>query len=262
MVWVIALCTAGLYFFAGYQQYLNLNKRHADRGKILALVMLGALLHLAYLGKQLLLQSSFNVSLASISVLISWTVVVLLIFSSWKKPVDNLFIGTLPVAALTLLLSLLTTPEKQFVHIQYGLAWHILLSILAFSVFMIAIGQAILLLIQEKRVKNPRSKGIIKSLPPLQSMDELLFEMIWLGTIILTVALLIGAPYVTNLLEQHILHKVVFSTVGWLVFVILLFGRYRYGWCNATASKWTLAGGGLLILSYIGSKFVLEFLLS
>lgn len=262
MVWILALLTSGLYLFAAYKQYLNLNASSANRGHVLILVMFGALLHLGFLGKQLFLQPYINFGLSNVTALISWTVVVLLIFSSWKKPVDNLFIGALPIAAFTLIFALFFTPSKEVVHIEYGLAWHILLSVLAYSIFMIAMVQAILLLIQERRVKNPRSKGIIKSLPPLQSMDELLFEMIWLGTTILTVALLIGWPYVTDLMTQHILHKVVFSSIGWLVFVILLLGRYRYGWCNATASKWTLAGGGLLVLSYIGTKFVLEFLLS
>lgn len=262
MIVIIALFAVGFYVFATYKQYLNLNQEHANRSFVLILVMLGALLHLAYLGNQLFLEHRFNVGLPSISVLISWTVVVLLIFSSWKKPVENLFIGTLPIAAFTLIASLVLSPSKQMMQVEYGLAWHILLSILAYSVFMIAIVQAILLLIQERRVKKPRSKGIIKSLPPLQSMDELLFEMIWLGTLILTMALLLGLPYVTDLIGQHLLHKVIFSSIGWLIFIVLLFGRYRYGWCNATAAKWTLAGGVLLTLSYVGSKFVLEFLLA
>jgi ABC-type uncharacterized transport system permease subunit len=41
----------------------------------------------------------------------------------------------------------------------------------------------------------------------------------------------------------------------------LLFGRYRYGWRGRTALRWTLAGFLLLVLAYIGSRFVLEVLL-
>ncbi len=56
-------------------------------------------------------------------------------------------------------------------------------------------------------------------------------------------------------------HKIVFSVLAWLVFGALLFGRYRYGWRGRTALNWILAGGALLLLAYIGSKFVLEVIL-
>jgi ABC-type uncharacterized transport system permease subunit len=56
-------------------------------------------------------------------------------------------------------------------------------------------------------------------------------------------------------------HKIVFSVLGWLVFGAVLFGRYRYGWRGKTALRWILTGGILLLLAYIGSKFVLEAIL-
>jgi ABC-type uncharacterized transport system permease subunit len=56
-------------------------------------------------------------------------------------------------------------------------------------------------------------------------------------------------------------HKVVFSVLGWLVFGALLVGRYRYGWRGKVALRWILAGSVLLLLGYIGSKFVLEAIL-
>ena len=57
-------------------------------------------------------------------------------------------------------------------------------------------------------------------------------------------------------------HKNVFSVAGWLTFAILLFGRARYGWRGRTALRWILAGTLLLVLGYLGSKFVLEVLLN
>ena len=72
---------------------------------------------------------------------------------------------------------------------------------------------------------------------------------------------MIGFPAIDNLSEQHLIHKVVFSVIAWVVFAILLFGRYRFGWRGPTASRWTLTGTGFLVLAYFGSQFVLEYVL-
>jgi ABC-type uncharacterized transport system permease subunit len=53
----------------------------------------------------------------------------------------------------------------------------------------------------------------------------------------------------------------VFSVAGWLAFAVLLFGRWRYGWRGRTALKWILTGTLLLVLGYLGSKFVREIVL-
>ena len=57
-------------------------------------------------------------------------------------------------------------------------------------------------------------------------------------------------------------HKTVFGVLSWLIFGALLGGRMIYGWRGRTAVRWTLAGFLTLVLAYIGSKFVLEVLLS
>ena len=56
-------------------------------------------------------------------------------------------------------------------------------------------------------------------------------------------------------------HKTVFSILAWLVFAALLLGRARYGWRGRVALRWLLAGSVLLLLAYLGTKFVLEVLL-
>ena len=56
-------------------------------------------------------------------------------------------------------------------------------------------------------------------------------------------------------------HKVIFSIASWLIYGWLLFGRYQYGWRGKKATRWTLIGFVLLLLAYVGSKFVLELIL-
>jgi ABC-type uncharacterized transport system permease subunit len=56
-------------------------------------------------------------------------------------------------------------------------------------------------------------------------------------------------------------HKTVFSLMSWLTFALLLIGRARLGWRGKRALRMLYIGAGLLLLAYVGSRFVLEVLL-
>ena len=60
---------------------------------------------------------------------------------------------------------------------------------------------------------------------------------------------------------QHLSHKTVLSTISWIVFGILLWGRHQLGWRGKTANRWIITGFTFLLLAYFGSKFVLEIIL-
>ena len=258
----LALPAAAFYLFSAFRQWLTASgKQPANRGLVLSAAMVAALLHLGYLGSDMLAGKHINFAFFEVGSLISWVITLLLLFSSWKKPVDNLLISLLPMAALVLIFAALSEQRVPLSNVSYGLAWHILLSILAYSVFTIAAVQSILLYLQDQSLKKHHLRGLVQNLPPLQTMDLLLFEMIWLGMALLTAAFIIGFPSVEDFYGQHLIHKVVFAVTGWLVFATLLFGRYRFGWRGVTASRWTLIGTGFLILSYFGSKFVVEVIL-
>ncbi|MFC6806234.1 cytochrome c biogenesis protein CcsA [Methylophaga thalassica] len=93
-------------------------------------------------------------------------------------------------------------------------------------------------------------------------MERALFQLLTSGFILLTLGLITGLMFVDDLFAQHLVHKTVLSIIAWCVFASLLWGRLRYGWRGQTAVKWTLAGSVFLLLAYMGSKFVLEYLMS
>lgn len=259
---VFAIPAIGFYLWAAYRQWLSLTGRApVNRPQVLVSTMIGALLHFGFIGISTLGHPHINFEVFEVGSLTSWVIVLLLLFSSWRKPIDNLFIGLLPMAAVILLVAAINDDYMPLEGLSYGLAWHILLSILAYSVLTIAAVQSILLYFQDNALKKRQTKGFIQSLPPLQLMDRLLFEMIWLGMLLLTASYVIGWPYVFDLKGQHLSHKVIFALISWLIFAWLLFGRYRFGWRGVIASRWTLIGTGFMIMSYFGSKFVLEVIL-
>jgi ABC-type uncharacterized transport system permease subunit len=99
---------------------------------------------------------------------------------------------------------------------------------------------------------------LVQTLPALDTLEELLFYLIKAGFVVLTISLATGMIFVNDLFGQHLAHKTLLSLFAWLIFAILLWGRWKRGWRGRVAVRLTLAGIGVLLLSYFGSKLILE----
>lgn len=222
----------------------------------------GLVLHSWILWHSIFSSAGINLGFYHALALTSWTIVALLLVSSLTKPVDNLGLILLPAAALSLLLEA-HMADVGFMRESASMALkvHVLLSMLAYSLLTLAAVQAMLLAVQDHHLRNRHPTGFVRTLPPLQTMESLLFEMISAGFVLLTLALLSGFAFLENMFAQHLVHKTVLSVLAWLVFGGLLIGRFRKGWRGRTAIVWTLGGFAILILAYFGSKAVLQFAL-
>lgn len=167
-----------------------------------------------------------------------------------------------PLVAISLILKTSLPSEQATVLASPALEWHILLSLTAYSLFTLAALQAVVLAVQEQQLRQRHLAGIMRKLPPLQSMENSLFQLILAGFVFLTIGLLTGLFFIEDIFSQHLVHKTILSLIAWCVFATLLWGRKQYGWRGKTAIKWTLAGFSFLVLAYLGSKLVLEFLIS
>ncbi|WP_331345814.1 cytochrome C assembly family protein [Cellvibrio sp. UBA7661] len=201
-------------------------------------------------------------SLFSISSLIFWVVNAIVLFSSMKKALHNLFLLLFPLSALSVLASITATnPEWQH-SLSYTIAAHVILSILAYSLLTIASLQALILAYQNHALKHKNRIANARLLPPLQTMESLLFELLWVGEILLTLAILSGFYFLEDMFAQHLVHKTVFALIAWFIYASLLWGRYQMGWRGTKATRWALAGFICLMLAYFGSKMVLEIILN
>jgi len=205
------------------------------------------------------LDGAFNFSLSHISVLISWLLVAMLLLMNLRKPIQSLFLAIYPLAALTVVFLLIFHgPPKLVAEGNWGLLSHVALSVTAYSLFTLAAVQALLLFAQNRQLKHKHSGLLVRNLPPLQTMESILFEMVWAGVILLVLAILTGAIFVKDLFAQDLAHKTLFSLVSLTVFVTLLIGRHAWGWRGEKAARWTLTGCLLLMIGFYGSKFALE----
>ena len=179
-----------------------------------------------------------------------------------KPAFENLGIVLFPLAGLSILAAEAFPKDVLVVQEQsWPLDLHILTSMVAFSLLGVGALLAVLLAVQEYRLRRGGAGGALSALPPLQEMERFLFQLIGAGFVLLTLSLFTGLIFVQNLLTQHLAHKTILSSFAWLVFALLLWGRWKFGWRGRTAVRWTLAGFATLLLAYFGSKLVLELIL-
>ena len=228
----------------------------------LGITLIAALLHAAALGLCACNTSGIDLGVLKSLSMSGLVTVLIVLVSSLRQPLENLLLPVLPLAMLSLAAQLAwpAAPQNLIGH-QPALEIHIMLSILAYSLFTLAALQALLLANQHRALHMRRPSAFAHILPPLEDMETLLFRIISAGFVLLSFALLTGFMYLEDIFAQHLLHKTVLSIISWAVFGALLIGRYSMGWRGQTAVRWTLSGYAVLLLAFIGSKIVLEWIL-
>lgn len=197
----------------------------------------------------------------------SWLVLAVYAFESRRLGLPSVRRVLALLAAITVGLSWLFPGQAQAVH---GSAWaplHWLLGFASYGLFGAALLHAALWRHAEKQLRVPPSAsgtlpahtrhGHILGMPLLR-LEALTIQFVWAGFIMLSLTLLLGFWFTS---PWHWDHKSVFSVLSWLVFATLLIGRARFGWRGRLAIRWLVAGSTLLLLAYVGSRFVLEVVL-
>jgi len=236
--------------------------KRISRGTVLVAGFSAVVLHALVLYFNLHTDQGINLAFFQAVSLAGWTIALVTLVSAFSKPVENLAIFMFPFIAAALLIAGFSESNMLF---TAGGSWklglHVLTSLLAWSMFAIASVQALLLWVQDRHLHNRHPGGFIRALPPLQTMESLLFEFIAIGLLLLTGSLVTGFLFLEDMFAQHLVHKTVLSLVAWVIFAVLLWGRFRFGWRGKKALQWTIGGFLVLLLAYFGSKAVLELIL-
>jgi ABC-type uncharacterized transport system permease subunit len=135
---------------------------------------------------------------------------------------------------------------------------HWLLGIASYGLFGVAVLHALLLNRAERQMRRTGLAAAPADGLPILRLERLTFRFVAAGFVALSAAIVLGAWFANPWRWDH---KTVFSILGWIVFAGLLAGRRAFGWRGPMAARWLYAGAGLLLLSYVGSRFVLEVLL-
>jgi ABC-type uncharacterized transport system permease subunit len=165
------------------------------------------------------------------------------------------------LAAVAVLLALIFQGESRP---SAGSPWapvHWVLGLASYGLFGAAVLHAALLNRAERQLRRgPAAAGLDASSPgmPLLRLERLTFQFVGAGVTVLSLAIVLGWWFTPHWRWDH---KNLLAVLGWMVLAGLVAGRRIFGWRGRRATRWLYLGAALLLLSYAGSRFVLEVVL-
>jgi ABC-type uncharacterized transport system permease subunit len=228
------------------------------------MVLVPISLHAVLLYQSLFADVGMHLGIGNAISAIVWLTVAIYWLGNLVYKVEGLQAMVMPVAAVCVLLPTVFPAPRALPNTEFAVfKAHLVIALLAYSLFTIASLHVLLMALLERRLHGGDLPFGLHKLPPLLTMEKLLFRIITAGFVLLTLTLVSGIVFSEELFGKAMRfnHKTVFGILSWLIFAALLGGRRRYGWRGRIAVRWTLAGFLMLVLAYIGSKFVLEVVL-
>lgn len=234
------------------------------------LMLLGLALHAVALYGVIVGDAGWHFGFAPILSATMWIGVAVLWFEALSVRVEAMRSIVLPAAAVAALLPLLFPGIDLSAQAGRPLFLpHLLIGTLAYGVLSMAALHGVLMTAAERALHGGGDSGrspfarFLEDLPPLLVLERILFRFIGVGFVLLTLTAFSGVLFSEEIFGQPMRfdHKTVFTLIAWAVFGILLLGRWLWGWRGRTALRLTFGGFALLLLAYVGSRFVLEVIL-
>jgi ABC-type uncharacterized transport system permease subunit len=192
-----------------------------------------------------------------------WLALLMYFAESFVTRIDSLLtLAMLPASVCAFLPAVLSAG----MHVSadgWAFRLHFVVAMLAYSLFTLAALHAVMMAVAERQLHQAQLTSRISGLPPLLTLENLLFRLISVAFVFLTLTVGSGVLFSEQVFGKPLTlnHKVVFTIASWMLFGILLIGRHFRGWRGRVAQRWTLAGFICLFLAYAGTRFVLEVLL-
>lgn len=210
-------------------------------------------------GKLLLTEAGWIFNAQNACLVVSWVSNIIVLIAGFKLVFLRLLLHLIAITVIIWIDQFpFTSVPKPYV---WELDLHILFSIIAYSLLFVSSIVSINLGLQIRKMKKnvfvPQSMNINS----LLKNEEKLFKLIVLGWLFLSCALLTGIMFINGFLAEGMGHKVIFSLLAWVLFAILIFGRITKGWRGKKAIKLNLVAMTLLMLGFLGSYLVLDYII-
>ncbi len=174
-----------------------------------------------------------------------------------KRHLNTAIVLTLFAAAMQFF-SLFDTNEVGFSTPSAWLSAHILTSIIAYAILLLASIQALLVYLRDRALKQ--RKSLTHKLPPIMRMELLLFRLLLIGFIVLTVSLLTSFAFIDQWFSPHFVHKTVLTGLAWILYGGILLAHRFYGLRGRPAAKFILMTAVILLFGITGTRLIQEYI--
>ena len=263
MIILLHVLVAAIYATTAWLRWPRAAVR-APAGVAQALLALALILHAIAISRAIVGPGGLDLSFVNALSLVAGLAVLAAWLTGVLRTLPGVAAVVLPVAAVCALLPpLAASPHRVAFAGDPWAGVHIGVALVAYALFVVVALQALVMTGLEKRLHSGHPGAAASATPPLLTLERYMFRLLTVGFVLLTLTLASGMLFSEELFgtPATFTNKIVFTVAGWVAFAVLLFGRWRYGWRGRTALKWILAGTLLLVLGYLGSKFVREVVL-
>ncbi|KGJ90297.1 cytochrome C assembly family protein [Thalassotalea sp. ND16A] len=219
--------------------------------------------HSLLLSQNIFFQQTIDFSLINVLSLVAFIITISVTIISTRYRI-NLILPVVYAFSAALLTILAFVPADQHLVIdpsKFTLVMHISLALLSYGILVIATLYAFQVNFINYKLKSKKLTAV-NHLPPLMQVEGQLFMLMLIGTNCLAISELVGFFFIDNFLAKETLHKTLLSITALSVYIAILWGHYRLGWRGHKVLSLSVVATFLLSLSYFGSRFVKEFLLS
>jgi ABC-type uncharacterized transport system permease subunit len=239
---------------------------------IQAAILLILLVHGIQLHDSVFTPEGFVFGFAQDLSLIAWVGLAFYWFQSWFLPISSLrwlvlffalICSALPAIFSGTLISPTAVSDPWF-------KGHFIVATVSVGLLSLAAMHAMLMSVQDRAlhrqlaiIPNSRVAHWLEDLPPLMTMESLLFNLLYVGFALLSLTVFSGLLFSQALFGKPLVfdHKTIFALISWFLFAGLLVARWRVGLRGRAAVRWVLSAYTALLLAYVGSRFVLEVIL-
>ncbi|ATC94040.1 cytochrome C assembly family protein [Pseudoalteromonas tunicata] len=240
------------------------HKEGPSQKKTILLSTIAILAHMTLLVNSVFTEGGQDLSFTNVALLICWIIVVSVTTVSLRFPATLLLPVVYGFAAILLVVSLFIPHHivLQSLNINVGLVTHVSLSFLAYCVLIIATLYAVQFYFINKRLKEKDLSIVYSHLPPLMLVEKQLYQLVTVGTLLLTFALASGFAFSENMFAKEFIHKTTLSILAWIIFATVVWGHHIRGWRGQSNVIAIIVAATVLTLAYFGSRFVKEILLT
>ena len=251
-----------LYIIPSFMLFFN----KTTKSNIINLALITGLIAHASVIYITTVSNGINLNFSNSLLIVSWVTVFFYFLINKRMQFNGLENLTLSPAILIMMCHpFLKNDQNLEIQISINSIIHVIIAILSYSLLTVGAILSIFILLFEKNLtKKENATENFTSNYSLLSMEDILFKIYWLGFILLSITLFSGILFTNEIFGTSILwnHKTIFSLMAWVTYGAMLIGRVNYGWRGKKAVIFSLIAFIFLILSYFGTKFVLEILLN
>ena len=245
---------------------------HLFTGMVQAIIFVILLIHGVVLHDSVFTSQGFVFGFAQDLSLIAWVGLAFYWFQSWFLPISSLrwlsllfamICAALPALFPGSLISPKAVSDPRF-------KGHFIVATISVGLLSLAAMHAMLMSLQDRALHrqlailpNSRAAHWLEELPPLMTMESLLFNLLYVGFGLLSLTVFSGLLFSQALFGKPLVfdHKTIFALLSWFLFAGLLVARWRVGLRGRAAVRWVLSAYTALLLAYVGSRFVVEVIL-